>query len=35
MSNICFQMLLELFERTLKLDLGPRDGVEAAIENVC
>ena len=34
-SKICFEMLLELFERTLKLDLGPRDGVETVIENVC
>lgn len=34
-SRICFDMLLELFSRTLKSDLGPRDGVEAAVENNC
>ncbi|KAI9889626.1 MAG: hypothetical protein M1814_005134 [Vezdaea aestivalis] len=34
-SKICFEMLLELFERCLKLDLGARDGGEQKIENVC
>ena len=34
-TGVCFQMLLELFERTLKLDLGPADGKKQVIENVC
>ena len=34
-SKICFEMLLELFGRTLKSDLGPRDGGEQKIENIC
>ena len=34
-SKICFEMLLELFGRTLKSDLGPRTGGEQEIEDVC
>lgn len=34
-SKICFEILLELFGRTLKLDLGPHDGVEQKIEDIC
>lgn len=34
-SKTCFEMLLELFGRTLKLDLGDHDGKEIQIENVC
>lgn len=34
-SGICFEMLLELFNRTLKLDLGPRAGGEHKVEDVC
>lgn len=34
-TKICFEMLLELFGRTLKLDLGPRSGGEQEIEDVC
>lgn len=34
-SGICFQMLLELFGRTLSSDLGPPDDGEQKIENVC
>lgn len=34
-SKVCFEILLELFGRTLKIDLGPRDGGEQKIENVC
>lgn len=34
-SKICFEILLELFGRTLKLDLGAHDGVEQRIEDVC
>jgi dienelactone hydrolase len=33
-AGICFQMLLELFDRTLRGDLGPK-GEEGAIEDVC
>jgi dienelactone hydrolase len=33
-AGICFQMLLELFGRTLRSDLGPRGG-EGEIEDVC
>ena len=34
-SKICFEMLLELFGRTLKLDLGPRAGGEQEIDDAC
>jgi dienelactone hydrolase len=34
-SKVCFEILLELFGRTLKLDLGPREGGEMEIEDVC
>ena len=34
-AGICFQMLLELFGRTLKSDLGPKDGGEQKAENIC
>lgn len=34
-AGICFQMLLELFERTLKTDLGPREGQVGEPEDVC
>jgi len=34
-SKICFEILLELFGRALKLDLGPHDGIEQKIEDVC
>lgn len=34
-SKICFEILLELFGRTLKVDLGPRDGKEQEIEDAC
>ena len=34
-SKICFEMLLELFGRTLKLDLGSREGGEQKVEDVC
>lgn len=35
LSGICFQMLLELFDRTLKVDLGPAEGGDQNIEDVC
>ncbi|KAL9135962.1 MAG: hypothetical protein Q9175_002839, partial [Cornicularia normoerica] len=34
-SKICFEMLLEVFGRALKSDLGPRDGAMEEIEDVC
>ena len=34
-SKVCFEMLLELFGRTLKLDLGEHDGKELKVEDVC
>lgn len=34
-SGICFEMLLELFNRTLKLDLGPKAGGEQKVEELC
>tara|TARA_R110002003_G_scaffold122_9_gene11089 strand:+ start:13650 stop:13919 length:270 start_codon:yes stop_codon:yes gene_type:complete len=35
LSGICFEMLKELFGRTLRADLGPRAGGEVEIEDVC
>lgn len=35
LTKICFEMLLELFNRTLRSDLGPRAGGEQEIEDVC
>jgi carboxymethylenebutenolidase len=34
-TKICFEILLELFGRTLKLDLGPHDGTVQKIEDIC
>lgn len=34
-TKTCFEMLLELFGRTLKLDLGEHDGKEMFVEDVC
>jgi len=34
-SKVCFEMLLELFERRLKLDLGEYSGEKLVIEDVC
>ena len=34
-SKICFEMLLELFNRTLKLDLGERSTETRKVEDVC
>lgn len=34
-TKICFEILLELFGRTLKLDLGSHDGKEQKIEDIC
>ncbi|CAA9965582.1 hypothetical protein PTNB73_07195 [Pyrenophora teres f. teres] len=35
LSGICFEMLKELFNRTLRSDLGPRSGGDVEIEDVC
>ncbi|KAG9187903.1 putative carboxymethylenebutenolidase [Alternaria panax] len=35
LSGICFEMLKELFNRTLRSDLGPRSGGEVEVEDVC
>ncbi|KAH3014172.1 hypothetical protein KXV73_004911, partial [Aspergillus fumigatus] len=32
-TKVCFEMLLELFGRTLKLDLGEHDGKKLEIED--
>ena len=34
-AGICFQMLLEVFGRTLNSDLGPREGGDGEVEDVC
>lgn len=34
-AGICFDMLMELFDRALKTDLGPREGGEQKIEDIC
>ncbi|KAF1365644.1 alpha/beta-hydrolase [Lizonia empirigonia] len=35
LSGVCFEMLKELFNRTLRSDLGPRSGGEVEVEDVC
>jgi carboxymethylenebutenolidase len=35
LTGVCFEMLKELFGRTLRSDLGPRSGGEVEIEDVC
>ncbi|PVI00670.1 alpha/beta-hydrolase [Periconia macrospinosa] len=35
LSGVCFEMLKELFNRTLRSDLGPRDGEDLEVEDVC
>lgn len=34
-TKACFEVLLELFGRTLKVDLGSRDGAPQKLEHVC
>ena len=34
-AKVCFEMLLELFERKLKLDLGEPSGEKLVVEDVC
>ena len=34
-AGICFDMLMEVFDRVLKTDLGPRDGREQKVEDIC
>ncbi|KAF2131859.1 alpha/beta-hydrolase [Dothidotthia symphoricarpi CBS 119687] len=35
LSGVCFEMLKELFGRTLRSDLGPRDGKAVEVEDIC
>lgn len=35
LAGICFEMLKELFNRTLRSDLGPRKGGDVEVEDVC
>ncbi len=35
LAGICFQILLEMFGRTLSGDLGPREGDGGEVEDVC
>lgn len=34
-TGICFEMLKEVFNRTLRSDLGPRSGGDVEVEDVC
>lgn len=34
-AGICFDMLMELFNRALKTDLGPQIGGKVEVEDVC
>lgn len=34
-TKVCFEVLLELFGRALKTDLGPKDGTPEKVEHVC
>jgi len=34
-AGICFQMMLEMFGRTLDGDLGPREGGDGEVEDIC
>lgn len=34
-AGICFDMLMELFDRVLKTDLGPPTGDGLEVEDVC
>jgi len=35
LTGVCFEMLKELFVRTLRSELGPRDGAEVEVEDIC
>lgn len=35
LSGVCFEMLKEVFGRTLRSDLGPRSGGDVEVEDVC
>lgn len=35
LTKICFEILLELFNRTLRSDLGPREGGDLEVEDIC
>lgn len=34
-TKVCVEMMFELFERTLKVELGEADGKEFKVEDVC
>jgi carboxymethylenebutenolidase len=34
-TKVCFEVLLEVFGRVLKTDLGPKDGQVSEVEHVC
>ena len=34
-AGVCWAMAMELFDRVLKTDLGPREGGEQVIEDIC
>ena len=34
-TKMCFEMLLEVFERRLKIDLGEHSGEKLVVEDVC
>jgi dienelactone hydrolase len=34
-SKVCFELLLELFGRTLKIDCGERSGEKLVVEDIC
>lgn len=34
-TKACFEILLELFGRTLKVDLGTKDGKPEKLEHIC
>lgn len=35
LTKVCLEMLLEVFSRTLRSDLGPRAGGEIQVEDIC
>ncbi|KAI4933297.1 hypothetical protein J4E86_011567 [Alternaria arbusti] len=35
LAGICFEMLKELFDRTLRTDLGPKSGGDVEVEDIC
>jgi carboxymethylenebutenolidase len=35
LTSACFTFMMELFNRTIGRDLGPREGAAAEVEHVC